>query len=65
MPFYDFRCTVCGHEFDEMQHHSAPNPPCPNHTTYDGDVCCGETVKIPSRPSPPQGGDTKKFYPGR
>lgn len=65
MPFYDFRCTKCGHTFEEMQSVNAPNPPCPNKDANEveqGGVCCGETVKVPVRVSWPQGGPTPVHY---
>lgn len=73
MPFYDYRCTVCGHEFDDMKSVSDPNPPCPNeleHRDASGEFdgmyqCGGPTVKIPSKPSPPLGGPTPIHYPNR
>ena len=68
MPFYTFRCTN-GHTFDDMQSVNAENPTCPIEVGSIGeatDTVCGRTtVKVPSVPGPPKGGDTRKFYPGR
>lgn len=29
MPIYEYRCKVCGHQFERLQRLSDPNPPCP------------------------------------
>lgn len=66
MPFYKFRCTVCGHEFEDFQGVNDANPPCPSDAVPPdpivGQWCGGETVKVPSVPGPPQGGPTPRFY---
>jgi len=69
MPFYTFRCTN-GHTFDDMQSVNAENPTCPiviEPTDVNGPIefCGRSTVKVPSVPGPPKGGDTRKFFPGR
>lgn len=64
MPFYKYRCTVCGHEFEDMQSVNAPNPPCPreNDPVLPDGVVPHPTVRVPSVPGPPQGGPTPRFY---
>ena len=37
MPMRDFRCTQCGHKFEDIVKHSDPPPPC--------EECEGETEK--------------------
>jgi len=64
MPFYNYRCTVCGHTFEDLKRVDDPNPPCIAHVGV-GDMveeCGGETVKVPSLPGPPKGCPTGKFY---
>ncbi|OHD25098.1 MAG: hypothetical protein A2Y38_02840 [Spirochaetes bacterium GWB1_59_5] len=29
MPMYEYRCSVCGHEFEKITKVNDPNPPCP------------------------------------
>lgn len=29
MPLYEYRCNVCGHQFDQLAKMTDPNPPCP------------------------------------
>lgn len=72
MPVYAYRCTSCGHIFEEMMGMKDPNPACPrvlDHiTTMSGDaavICLGESVKVPSPVSRPLGGDTPIHYRDR
>ena len=37
MPFYEYGCETCEHEFEELISMSAPNPPCPK--------CAGEVKR--------------------
>ncbi len=30
MPMYDFECTACGNEFEDIVASDAPPPPCPD-----------------------------------
>jgi putative FmdB family regulatory protein len=42
MPLYDFRCTACGHEFEDMIASSAAAPACPE--------CKAASEKVPRVP---------------
>ena len=50
MPLYEYRCTKCGHEFDQLMPNSdAPNPSCP--CEEDGEPCGQTTERLVSRSS--------------
>lgn len=55
MPIYEYKCEVCGHQFDRMMKMSDPNPPCPDFGNvadhdFEGEgephACGGETKKL-------------------
>jgi putative FmdB family regulatory protein len=50
---YEYRCTKCGHEFEEMRHVADPNPACPKVVQSKGKevVCGGEVEKLISKSS--------------
>jgi putative FmdB family regulatory protein len=65
MPIYRYRCTVCGHEFEDLAGVKDPNRACPNQDwSSTGAACMGDTVKVPVPVGPPQGGPTPRFYRG-
>jgi putative FmdB family regulatory protein len=47
MPFYEYRCLECGHQFEKLAKMSDPNPLCP--CTPEGAQCSGETKKLISK----------------
>lgn len=66
MPFYEFRCEECGHQFTRLMKMSDPNPTCPHKGPPEqvksvgsdevvGEVevavCGGKTVKLISHTS--------------
>ncbi len=50
MPIYEYKCEVCGHQFDRMMKMSEPNPPCPHcpepTNGAEPKECGGETTKL-------------------
>lgn len=44
MPIYEYRCTKCGKDFEEIVCVNDPAPPCPA-------CCCGATEKLMSKAS--------------
>lgn len=75
MPFYNLRCTKCGHEFEDYASVNGPNPTCPKPVgehppEHDGATgffiaCGGDTVRFPAPLLRVDGGLTPKFFPGR
>ena len=29
MPIYEYKCTVCGHQFEQLRREATPKLPCP------------------------------------
>lgn len=53
MPVYDFKCSKCGHVFEQQTKFDDPCPSCPVTSQVEGQpeatVCGGETIKQFSR----------------
>jgi putative FmdB family regulatory protein len=49
MPFYEYKCETCGHEFEMLKKMSDPNPPCPCKADDAEAECGGETKKLISK----------------
>ena len=63
MPMYDFYCTACSHEFEDMTSPEAACPPCPQcGSTETERLVCAPSLKKgampfkvgPVRPMPPK-----------
>lgn len=42
MPYYDYRCTKCGREWEDLRGASEPNPACGRLTPVSGGSAVGE-----------------------
>jgi rubredoxin len=74
MPYYRYRCTQCGYEYDDLAAMDAPSPECPNLVAQtpgigaDGTCrCSGAMVRVPQMTGTPRvlRGATPTHYPGR
>ena len=63
MPMYDFYCTACSHEFEDMTSPEAACPPCPQCGSMETErLVCAPSLKKgampfkvgPVRPMPPK-----------
>ncbi len=51
MPLYEYRCTKCKHEFEQIMGMKDPNPPCTHKSENTEEHCGGETERLISRSS--------------
>ncbi len=51
MPMYEYRCTKCGYEFEEIRTMTESNPLCPHPHGRPEDRCGAETEKLISKSS--------------
>jgi putative FmdB family regulatory protein len=58
MPVYTYECPFCDHTEEVYR-------AIMDETEVECPKCAESMDRIPSVPSPPQGGPTKKFYPNR
>jgi len=50
VPIYVYKCNKCGETAERMMRMSDPNPTCDAVSEKgDGEVCGGETTKVPAR----------------